>query len=452
MENGQTSHGSGDRRRTVSGPLPPLNVEAEEDDMKKSPDNMKFAWSSPSAPSSPAEVPASPGKQSGHRRTLSGNLLAKFNFLKGVVEDARPPSRDKESQNAQSSKSPKSSRSGKSVDDDDAPGSPVSPEKGSSSAMASALKASKTRKRKGSLRKTALLGTRKLVTETRERRNSVMPRSPSNKQVSTPVQPEEAPSTISTDPEVSGLGLPAALRREPEVGNGVRHKFSYENVTAASSSDSGWGESAAAITARLALLTDHRVQPKQSTTLSSPLDLKSPVSNSSYASTTDDDEVLTFDHPANSFASSQSLKMPLCSGATGYFPSDETSMSEPSISRRVSSKNRSSPLSQVATTHSPYAAEPEPHDYTETEYWGWVILFVTWLTFTVGMGSCLEMWSWAWDVGETPYAPPELEDDETLPIVGYYPALMVLTGVVAWVWITVAWVGMKYFRHAKIEV
>jgi hypothetical protein len=100
----------------------------------------------------------------------------------------------------------------------------------------------------------------------------------------------------------------------------------------------------------------------------------------------------------------------------------------------------------------PSTLEPEPHDYTETEYWGWVILFVTWLTFTVGMGSCLEIWSWAWDVGETPYAPPELEDDPTLPIVGYYPALIVLTGVVAWIWITVAWVGMKYFRHAKIEV
>ena len=68
----------------------------------------------------------------------------------------------------------------------------------------------------------------------------------------------------------------------------------------------------------------------------------------------------------------------------------------------------------------------------------------------VGMGSCLEVWSWAWDVGETPYAPPELEDDPTLPIVGYYPALMILTTVMAWVWVTVAWVGMKYFKHATI--
>lgn len=90
-------------------------------------------------------------------------------------------------------------------------------------------------------------------------------------------------------------------------------------------------------------------------------------------------------------------------------------------------------------------------DYSETEWWGWTILFVTWLVFVVGMGSSFGVWSWAWDVGETPYAPPELEDDPTLPIVGYYPALLVLTAVMAWVWVVVAWVGMKYFKHANIS-
>jgi hypothetical protein len=79
------------------------------------------------------------------------------------------------------------------------------------------------------------------------------------------------------------------------------------------------------------------------------------------------------------------------------------------------------------------------------------MLVVTWIVFVVGMGSCFGVWSWAWDVGETPYAPPELEDDPTLPIVGYYPALIILTGVMAWVWVVVAWVGMKYFKHAKIS-
>ncbi|KAH8732453.1 hypothetical protein GQ44DRAFT_766593 [Phaeosphaeriaceae sp. PMI808] len=89
-------------------------------------------------------------------------------------------------------------------------------------------------------------------------------------------------------------------------------------------------------------------------------------------------------------------------------------------------------------------------DYSETERWGWVILIATWMVFVVVMGSCFGVWSWAWDVGETPYAPPDLEDDDTLPITGYYPALMVCTAVMAWVWVVVAWVGMKYFRHAKV--
>lgn len=90
-------------------------------------------------------------------------------------------------------------------------------------------------------------------------------------------------------------------------------------------------------------------------------------------------------------------------------------------------------------------------DYAETAWWGWVMLIVTWVVFVTGMGSCLGVWSWAWDVGKTPYAPPELEDDPTLPIVGYYPALLILTCVMAWVWVVVAWIGMKYFRHAKIS-
>lgn len=90
-------------------------------------------------------------------------------------------------------------------------------------------------------------------------------------------------------------------------------------------------------------------------------------------------------------------------------------------------------------------------DYSETEWWGWVLLCITWFVFVIGMGSCFDVWSWAWDVGKTPSAPPELEDDPTLPITGYYPALIILTGVMAWVWVVSAWVGMKYFKHAKIS-
>ena len=166
-------------------------------------------------------------------------------------------------------------------------------------------------------------------------------------------------------------------------------------------------------------------------------------------STTDEDEsgslvyqplaALHPTHPSNSH-----LHPPPAPDSTSYFPP----LAASSLARRHTIKRSKSPLS-AGPSRAPIAVEE--WDYSETEWWGWVVLVVTWIVFVVGMGSCLGVWSWAWDVGETPYAPPELEDDPTLPIVGYYPALIILTTVMAWVWVVIAWVGMKYFKHAKIS-
>lgn len=162
-------------------------------------------------------------------------------------------------------------------------------------------------------------------------------------------------------------------------------------------------------------------------------DLASPIispTSQSYASTTDDDDLsmaATVTRPSSYFDPRPVLDV---------------------VRRRSSQKHAPSPLSAVPVLD--YNAD-DAYDYAETERWGWVVLIVTWVVFAVGMGSCLGVWSWAWDVGQTPYAPPELEDDPTLPIVGYYPALIILTAVMAWVWVVVAWVGMKYFKHAKIQ-
>ncbi|CAI4211300.1 unnamed protein product [Parascedosporium putredinis] len=173
-----------------------------------------------------------------------------------------------------------------------------------------------------------------------------------------------------------------------------------------------------------------------------------PIANSalSYksASTTDEDEGLHMPQPTTS---SYRLNMSLSSGLDSFFTNRK------STSTRPPSQIARTPLSYstvgLATTSVTSAGAD--WDYGETETWGWVVLIVTWFVFVTGMGSCFGVWSWAWDVGTTPYAPPELEDDPTLPIVGYYPALLILTCVMAWIWVMVAWVGMKYFRHAKIS-
>ena len=166
----------------------------------------------------------------------------------------------------------------------------------------------------------------------------------------------------------------------------------------------------------------------------------SPTVSYKSTSTTDEEDGLHMPQP------NATLHRPelLSSSTASYF-------SRRSIARRTSQTPKS-PLSyaEVGLSATSVQSTDSDWDYTETEWWGWVVLVVTWFVFVTGMGSCFGVWSWAWDVGTTPYAPPELENDETLPIVGYYPALLILTGVMSWIWVIVAWVGMKYFRHAKI--
>lgn len=318
-----------------------------------------------------------------HKRTISGSLLSSLSFLKTSAKDgaSRAPATNEEEAND---------------------GGGESSKRGSS--IAQALRQSQGRKRKGSLRKAAMLGTGKLL---RERRNSV--RASSRPTVNTQMDPE------SPDDETTP------------------RRFSYENPSLNTSSDSGWPDSkdpSMSPDSNLSLETRERLTPR---VLASPV--TSPVGP--YASTTDDDEGLSFFHPTASGSGSSY-------SAAQLQPMGTTS----SLQRRRS--NRSAQHAALTVIHTPAdLALDDEWDYSETEWWGWIILIVTWIVFVVGMGSCLGVWSWAWDVGETPYAPPELEDDPTLPITGYYPALMVCTAVMAWVWVVVAWVGMKYFRHAK---
>lgn len=210
-------------------------------------------------------------------------------------------------------------------------------------------------------------------------------------------------------------------------GTTPRH-FSYENAPLNSSSDSGW------------LLPESKLS--QSTLAPSleaaerPRLLASPITSpvGLYASTTDEDEAVSFYRPPMSGSSSTLYSL---------------SAQNPTVQRRRSTRSDRRTSLTIVQTSADLEDEDE-WDYSETEWWGWVVLIVTWIVFVVGMGSCLGVWSWAWDVGETPYAPPELEDDESLPIVGYYPALIVCTAVMSWVWVVIAWVGMKYFRHSKM--
>ncbi|KAK9240102.1 hypothetical protein V1525DRAFT_354333 [Lipomyces kononenkoae] len=98
-------------------------------------------------------------------------------------------------------------------------------------------------------------------------------------------------------------------------------------------------------------------------------------------------------------------------------------------------------------------------DYSYTIHCGWVVLFSTWIIFVLGMGSMFGVWKWVWapalKEGSRNGALGVLEsvgivdEGSDFPIEEYYPSMIMLLCVVAWIWCVVSWVGMKLFRHAK---
>jgi len=327
-----------------------------------------------------------------HKRSISGNFLTRLNILR--------PNDGEKSDNENHDRA--SSTSGR-------------------SAMSEAIHTKSNRKRKGSLRK-AVLG------KGRERKGSEK-RSP----LSTPKAPATAvtpPVPIDNSEEVNTPRPSRDLRSAtaPTLTPELPPRWPFRTLSRISipsmrSSVASFEpiSSAASIIASPTLQTD---------------------------STDDDAELQIPKLVAARQAQARNIPQQPRADSDSYFPNL-------SLSNHVRHR---SPLSGSSADilHSPALEDDSLEasnewDYTETASWGYAILTVTWIVFVVGMGSCFGVWSWAWDVGETPYAPPELEDDPTLPIVGYYPALLVLTCVMAWVWVVVAWVGMKYFRHADLR-
>ena len=346
------------------------------------------ATSSHEQDGSKKERPSS-GTSPGHRRSISGSLASSLAFLRTSQSPEHTAKLDTPSPIIEEPPSPRSG-----------------------GAMATAIQQRKTRTRKGSLRKSALLGTSKLRMDGKER---YAPSSSEEIQTLEKLHKDNSgvDSGILTGPTspITPVDVltPRPLPIPPPVPM-VTHPVHGDP-------------------SKILEVTDAK-EPFP--------DLKRPfkVQSSTASTTTDDDESVT---------SPISLVIPTLKKASdSYFPPQP-----PRLPRTTQTVPKSH--SPLATLPPSLPASPSSEwDYSETRWWGWFILCVTWVVFVVGMGSCFGVWSWAWDVGETPYAPPELEDDPTLPIVGYYPALMVLTCVMAWVWVTVAWVGMKYFKHTNI--
>lgn len=85
--------------------------------------------------------------------------------------------------------------------------------------------------------------------------------------------------------------------------------------------------------------------------------------------------------------------------------------------------------------------------------WGWTILILVWVTFILGVGSIFGLRDLA--LGKAKIRVENYRDYEKesgYPIPFYYPCLIILCFVIAWVWCIISWMGMKFFRHAKAGI
>ncbi|KAL4888711.1 hypothetical protein BDV59DRAFT_187913 [Aspergillus ambiguus] len=331
---------------------------------------------------------------SGHKRSSSGSLLSRLSFLRMIQADQSAPNME--------------------IGRDD--GSDFDAGVRGGRAMSSALQHRRTRRRRGSLRKTALLGTRLDYRDKKPARTPIDVLRGSDMSGPQQLHPRQQPLPSAADMRPLTDSVPSADPLSPHAQH-IPERNGNPPTT--------WG-----------LMDDG--------SLDGPAAAAAPDHRQLSEVTTDDEDVVTFPRVKNSNAAvaavAAGLHLPAASSS-----SDSYFALQPDSTYRAMHRSKTGLAADMASS------QDMVWDYSETESWGWIILIVTWLVFVVGMGSCFGVWSWAWDVGETPYAPPELEDDPTLPIVGYYPALIILTAVMSWVWVIIAWVGMKYFKHANIS-
>ncbi|KAF9882720.1 hypothetical protein FE257_005494 [Aspergillus nanangensis] len=344
---------------------------------------------------------------SGHKRSTSGSLLSRLSFLRMIQASQPTPERE---------------HSGIGRDD----GSDFSSSLRGGRAMTSALQQRRTRRRRGSLRKTALLGTRLDYRDKKATRTAADVLR--GGELTTDQRQQQHHHHHHQPPFISSSDMRPLTDSVP-ASDGVhlherREQGRDENTTT-------WG-----------------LMDTQQTTLDPSAPHRRPdITKDNMLGgevTTDDEDVVSFPRLKNTNAA--------VAAAAGLHLPPPTAPSDSYYALQADQTYRAAMHRSKTALPTDLASGQEiVWDYSDTEWWGYIILIVTWLVFVVGMGSCFGVWSWAWDVGETPYAPPELEDDPTLPIVGYYPALIILTAVMSWVWVVVAWVGMKYFKHANIS-
>ncbi len=88
------------------------------------------------------------------------------------------------------------------------------------------------------------------------------------------------------------------------------------------------------------------------------------------------------------------------------------------------------------------------------EFYGYLIIIVTWAMFVVSIGCIFNLWEWCLG-NDNPLL--QYIIDQTLVLDGdgmavvdnYYIYSLFLSFVIIWIWCVISWISMKLFRHTK---
>lgn len=93
------------------------------------------------------------------------------------------------------------------------------------------------------------------------------------------------------------------------------------------------------------------------------------------------------------------------------------------------------------------------------KFYGYSIIFFTWLGFIVTIGTIFNLWQWCFKVDENfldyfnsfPWIKTIINDikEQNKIVDNYYICIFCLHFVILWIWAVVSWISMKLFRHSK---
>ncbi|KAG4306416.1 hypothetical protein PORY_000404, partial [Pneumocystis oryctolagi] len=127
------------------------------------------------------------------------------------------------------------------------------------------------------------------------------------------------------------------------------------------------------------------------------------------------------------------------------YPNNLQYLSSPSLTNSEESDNERSILFLKTFN---YKGQNIHLEMTNTIRWGWFLLIFTWLLFVTGMSGVFGIWQWVFQIKNV----KNQEKSYDFPIIDYYFLLIVLTGgVVAWIWVGINWLGLKYFRMTEAK-